>query len=247
MKFFKSILSNIIHYLQFITLGFLKFLSKLQSKVNNLDKEHYSNLKSSLEKELSEDEAVKAMASLAKEYEELEKKPNTYIGDNSKFDLEDFLNVISRGDLDDAINKEEQNKKDQDRINYSKLRLELENEFNLGSKYSEFMNQIRYVENKYLNKAKMLLNDKLREIYSHQGSKSKFVFDKEKREAYELYNIQFTEISEAAKKCKMIFVNNFNEELERIESPINDIDCKTYSRSDTSEPAVTEGTLYNKS
>lgn len=194
MKYLKSVFTYVIRYLQLITLNFLKFLSKLQAKVNNFDVKYYTNLKSSLQEELSEDLVMR------------------------KTKIDDYNNAL-------------------------KLKLELQKEFNSESKYSDLMYQINIVEKKALNKERELLKSRLMDLYSTISAKSKDVFDKEKQELYELHNLHADEISKAAKIVKMSIVNNFNEELDKVESSIDDIDCETCVRSTTSEPVITKGSF----
>lgn len=217
MKFFKSILSNIIHYLQFITLGFLKFLSKLQSKVNNLDKGYYPNLKSSLEKELSQDDANKAMDLLADEYAEIDKKKIILDSINDYYISDDIENLVLKHSLEDS--------------------------FNSGSKYSEIMNKICFIEKEALRASDKLLSNELSDLCLRKDHEDKFdgcTFDKKRRMVYLENGARRDEIREAAKKCKIFFASKFNEELEKTESPIDDISCDVGVR-DTDVATVTRG------
>tara|TARA_R110000868_G_scaffold99024_2_gene272623 strand:- start:19151 stop:19900 length:750 start_codon:yes stop_codon:yes gene_type:complete len=247
MKFFKSILNNIIHYLQFVTLGFLKFLSKLQSRVNNSDKEYYPNLKSSLEKELSQDDANKAMDLLADEYAELESKPNADIGKDYFSKIRSYL----QKELDTNINLKKTLMLDaidhyyiSDDIENLALKHSLEDSFNSGSKYSEIMNKICFIEDAALRASDKLLSNDLTDMcYKDECDENKFgnlTFDKRRRAVYLLNKIRRDEIREAAKKCKMFFASKFNEELEKTESPIDDISCDVGVR-DTDVATVTRG------
>lgn len=194
----KNILLKIICVLQSLSYSFIKFLSnftaKLQPKIKSLTNEEISNLKLSLEKDLSKDLVM------------------------HQIKIDDYNDV-------------------------SKLKLELQKEFNSESKYSDLMHQINIVEKKALNKERELLKSRLMDLYSTISAKSKDVFDKEKQELYELHNLHVDEISKAAKIVKMSIVNNLNEELDKVESSIDDIDCETCVRSTTSEPVVTKGSF----
>lgn len=99
----KNILLKIICVLQSLSYSFIKFLSnftaKLQPKIKSLTNEEISNLKLSLEKDLSKDLVM------------------------HQIKIDDYNDV-------------------------SKLKLELQKEFNSESKYSDLMHQINIVEKK---------------------------------------------------------------------------------------------------
>lgn len=244
MKFFKSIIFRVVEFLLLVTAGLLKFLLKVQLKVKNIQPDYYVNLKSSLENEFSDSEA---MDSLADEYAELESKSNTDTGKDYFSKIRYYL----QKELDRNINLKKTPILESydhyyisDDIENLSLKSSLEDSFNSGSKYSDLMHQINIVEKKALNKERKLLESRLIDLYSTISAKSKDVFDKEKQEVYKAHNLHAAEISKAAKIVKMSIVNNFNEELDKVESSIDDIDCETCVRSTTSEPVVTKGSFY---
>lgn len=221
--FFKRMVIKTVDFLLLVTSGVLKFLLKVQLKMKNKQPDYYANLRSSLEKELTSD-----LMPLESKYKE-EIQRSSARGSAMRAFREDIAKLS--------------NVKTED---YEMLALKhsLEDSFNSGSKYSEIMNKICFIEDAALRASDTLLSNDLKDMCcKDERDENKFgnlTFDKRRRAVYLLNKIRRDEIREAAKKCKMFFASKFNEELEKTESPIDDISCDVGVR-DTDVATVTRG------